>query len=64
LAEQLGVLETAGGSWQFEGVNEVAPRLYLQGSCQSSIEPEVFVEHLCEWLRTQPAAWDPYNKID
>jgi hypothetical protein len=64
LAEQLGVLETAGGSWQFEGVNEVAPRLYLQGSCQSSIEPEVFVEHLSEWLRTQPAAWDPYNKID
>ena len=64
LAEQLGNLETAGGSWEFEGVNEVAPRLRLAGSCRSSLGAEKFLALLSEWLRTQPPAWDPYNRID
>jgi hypothetical protein len=64
LAEQLGNLETAGGSWEFEGVNEVAPRLRLRGSCRSSVAPDQFVGMLADWLRSQPPAWDPYNRID
>ena len=64
LAKQLGDIETAGGSWVFEGVNEVAPRLRLQGSCSSSLGVEEFLALLSDWLRTQPVAWDPYNRLD
>lgn len=64
LANQFDDIETAGGSWEFEGVNEVAPRLHLQGSCRSSIGAEEFLARLSDWLRTQPIAWDPYNRID
>jgi hypothetical protein len=64
LATRLSDLEAAGGTWEFEGVNEVAPRLRLQGSCRSSIAAEQFVGMLADWLRTQPVAWDPYNRID
>ena len=64
LAEQLSTLETAGGSWLFEGVNEVAPRLRLSGSCKSSVTPAMFLELLADCLRTQPAAWDPYGPLD
>jgi hypothetical protein len=62
LARQLEAQENGGGSWHFEGVNEVAPRLRHKGSCRSSIDSDTFLESLCDWLRTQPAAWDPYNK--
>ena len=62
LAAKLANLESGGGTWQFEGVNEVAPRLHHQGSCRSSIDSERFMDMLCDWLRTQPPAWDPYNK--
>ncbi len=62
LAEQLADLESGGGSWEFEGVNEVAPRLHHRGSCRSAIGSETFMALLCAWLRTQPPAWDPYNK--
>ena len=64
LAEQLCDLEAAGGVWQFEGVNEVAPRLRLEGSCRSSIAANEFLRLLGDWLRSQPPAWDPYNRID
>lgn len=64
LAVQLGDLETAGGEWVFEGVNEVAPRLRLQGSCRSSITADEFVQRLCAVLQDGPPAWDPYGKPD
>jgi len=64
LAKQFCDLETAGGEWVFEGVNEVAPRLHIKGSCRSSIPAEEFVQYLCAVLRTAPAAWDPYNQPD
>jgi len=62
LAKKLEALEEGGGVWQFEGINDVAPRLRHKGSCRSSINSNTFLELLCDWLRTQPAAWDPYNK--
>ncbi len=64
LAHQLGELETAGGEWLFEGVDEVAPRLRLAGSCQSSLAPEDFVRRLCIALTSNPPAWDPYSKLE
>ena len=62
LAEKLAVQETGGGEWVFEGVGEVAPRLYHPGSCRSSIGPDAFLAQLADWLRTQPSAWDPYTE--
>ena len=64
LADQLCDLETAGGEWLFEGVNEVAPRLRLKGSCRSSISAEEFLPRLYAVLRDAPPAWDPYKRID
>ena len=64
LAKQLCDLETAGGEWEFEGVNEVAPRLYHRGSCRSSIPVEEFLRRLYAELRNAPPAWDPYNRSD
>jgi hypothetical protein len=64
LADELNVIETGGGEWIFEGVNEVAPRLRIDGSCQSSLATEKFVALLTQYLRTQPPAWDPYNRPD
>jgi len=61
LAAKLSDLETAGGEWIFEGVNEVAPRLRVSGSCRSSIPVEDFVRELCTTLSRGPAAWDPYS---
>lgn len=62
LAAELNRLETGGGDWVFEGVNEVAPRLRHRGSCRSSLGSDEFLARLCDWLQTQPPAWDPYNK--
>jgi hypothetical protein len=64
LAEQLCQLETAGGEWLFEGVDEVAPRLRLAGSCRSSLMAEDFVQRLCAALNSNPPVWDPYSKPD
>jgi len=61
LAAQFNTLESGGGEWRFEGINEVAPRLRHFGSCRSSIDSDTFLAQLCDWLRTQPAAWDPYT---
>lgn len=61
LAEQLAIRETGGGEWVFEGVGEVAPRLYHKGSCRSSLGADYFLRELSAWLRTQPVAWDPYT---
>lgn len=64
LAAELSTHEAAGGEWVFEGVNEVAPRLKVHGSCRSSIAAEDFLQRLGTALRTLPAAWDPYERID
>jgi hypothetical protein len=62
LADRLTDQESAGGQWQFEGVNEVAPRLRLAGSCRSSISETDFLQQLCRELESGPPAWDPYNR--
>jgi hypothetical protein len=64
LAAQLNALESGGGEWVFEGVNEVAPRLHTRGSCRSSLSADEFLTRLSDWLRGQPVAWDPYRRPD
>ena len=62
LAAELNTRESGGGEWLFEGVDEVAPRLRHAGSCRSTVTADTFVALLCDWLRTRPPAWDPYDK--
>jgi hypothetical protein len=61
LAELLNQRESGGGRWTFEGIGEVAPRLHHPGSCRSSIDSDTFLALLCDWLSTQPTAWDPHT---
>lgn len=61
LVVELNETEQAAGEWRCENVNEVAPRLYLEGVDRSSIAPEQFVDRVRRHLSTAPVAWDPYD---
>ena len=61
LAERLNALEKAAGQWVFEGVYEVAARLWFDGGAASSIASESLVSELKLVLETQLPAWDPYG---
>jgi len=60
LADQLTAEETSGGRWVFEGVEALAPRLYLEGAGESSLSALTVRRRLEAELRTAPPAWDPY----
>ncbi len=62
LAARLNTTESSRGRWEFEGVNEVAPRLHLRGAHETTIDIETFIEELVQHLNAEPAAWDPYRK--
>jgi hypothetical protein len=49
------------GRWHWDGTLEIAPRLYLGGGGDSSIEPAVFMRELRRCLRALPPAWDPHH---
>ncbi len=61
LAERLNAVEDAPGTWRGEDVNEVIPRLWLDGSRRSSLAEERAVALVEDYLATAPAAWDPYD---
>jgi len=53
--------ETAAGVWRSESVNEVVPRLFLEGTRDSQISVDEFITALSDCLSSAPVAWDPYN---
>jgi hypothetical protein len=61
LADLANELERAVGEWRCENVNEVAPRLWLEGVGESSLTPADFVERVRRYLAAAPVAWDPYD---
>lgn len=61
LARLLNEQESAPGTWCAEAVMEVAPRLYLDGTLASGIPETEFIDGVCAYLATAPAAWDPYD---
>jgi len=61
LAARLNAIEEAAGTWRAEKVTEVVPRLYLEGTEESSIPAAVFLAETRGYLVDAPAAWDPYN---
>lgn len=61
LADELNREETSGGRWVFDGVDEITPRLHLDGSPGTSISPDAIVALVEQHLRSGPPAWNPYD---
>jgi len=61
VAEQLNASETNRGAWKFDGVDEITPRLWLDGKGETSIPADLVRHKIEEYLRTAPSAWDPYD---
>lgn len=61
LATELNQEERTGGRWVFDGVDQITPRLHLEGSRFSSIPAESIQQRVEEQLRTGAPAWDPYD---
>jgi hypothetical protein len=55
LARELSSIDTA--RWRADAVSDLAPTLSHEG--ESSIDPDAFLDHVREHLRTAPPAWDP-----
>ena len=50
LAEALSELEAGHGEWEFDGVDEISPKLVLTGADESRIPPEEFVARIKSFL--------------
>jgi hypothetical protein len=49
------------GTWTFDGVARLTPRLHLQAGEVSRINPHIFRRHVEKFLMTAPPAWNPYD---
>ena len=58
LAAELTAREPTG-KWQFDGVKELAPRLWREGD--SALAPEDVIERVTGFLARGAPAWDPYD---
>jgi hypothetical protein len=61
LANELNREEASGGHWVFDGVEQITPRLHLEGSAATSWPIETVVARIEHHLRTGVQAWDPYD---
>ena len=61
LARELNREETTGGRWVFDGVDQITPKLHLEGSPASSIPVDAVVKRVQQCLRIGRSAWDPYD---
>jgi hypothetical protein len=61
LANELNQEEKATGQWVFDGVDQITPRLHLDGSSATSIPLDRIVSRVEQVLRTGPPAWNPYD---
>ena len=61
LASELTGDETTGGRWVFDRVEQITPRLHLEGNAQTSVPLDAIVKRVEHHLRTGRPAWDPYD---
>jgi hypothetical protein len=61
LAQQLNTLDTVAGEWEFEGVHQIAARLWKGDGCGSSVQVDTMIALLTTSFANEPAAWDPYG---
>jgi hypothetical protein len=59
LANELNQQETTRSRWVFDGVDQITPKLHLEGEAESSIPVEAILNRLRQCLRDGPPAWDP-----
>ena len=45
----------------FDGVDDITPRLYFDGTPSESIRPDDVLRRVEHYLRTGAGAWDPYD---
>jgi hypothetical protein len=50
LATELSDMESGNGQWEFDGVDEITPKLALSGAEESRIPPETFLARLKRFL--------------
>jgi hypothetical protein len=61
LAKELNHEEGAERRWVFDGVDQITPRLHLEGGAETSIPVEAIVKRVEHHLRTGRPAWNPYD---
>jgi hypothetical protein len=61
LANELNQEETSGGTWVFDGVDEITPRLHILNSSVTAIPPDVIRQRAVFHLQNCPPAWNPYD---
>jgi hypothetical protein len=61
LVSELNLEETTGGRWVFDGVDQITPKLHLEGSRETSVSIDTIVKRVEHHLRTGRPAWDPYD---
>jgi uncharacterized protein DUF6687 len=61
LANELNQEEATEGRWVFDGVDQITPRLHLEGSSETSVPTDAIVRRVEHHLRTGPSAWNPYD---
>ena len=61
LAEQLTQQEGGEAYWQFDGVEQITPRLHLVGATESQIAPESFRLQVTDFLIAAPPTWNPFD---
>jgi hypothetical protein len=62
LAERLTAEERGDAQWVFEGVDALAPRLYLKGDGESTLSPDGFRHAVEQELATAEPAWLPFSR--
>jgi hypothetical protein len=61
LAQELTHDEKGKAKWIFDGVNLITPSLHLDGVSESSINPDVFISKVKNFLLNAEPAWNPYD---
>ena len=61
LADELNQNEGSSRRWVFDGVNQITPKLHVEGNGFTSIPEDVIVKRIAHHLRTGRPAWHPYD---
>lgn len=61
LADELSREEAPGGTWRFDGVDRITPKLRFIGDSASAIPADSVTRRVIHALRTGAPAWNPYE---